>query len=58
MQLRFLGQAYSTSHNQIEIAAPKHTPPFLGQSYTTRRPVPKFDSHLGLRTYRGVVYGA
>ena len=45
MQLRFLGRAYSTSRNQIEIAASKHTAPFLGQSYTPRRPVPKFNSH-------------
>ena len=47
MQLRFLGQAYSTSDNQVETTASEHTARFLGQSYTTRRPVKTSNSQLG-----------
>ncbi len=57
MQLRFLGQAYSTSDNQVETNATEHTARFLGQSYTPRRPVQTSNSQLGLRKYRGVAYG-
>jgi len=58
MQLRFLGQAYSSSNNQVKTTASEHTARFLGQSYTTRRPVKTVNSQLGLRKYRGVAYGA
>ena len=58
MQLRFLGQAYSSSNNQVETTASEHTAHFLGQSYTPRRPVKTVNSQLGLRKYRGVAYGA
>ncbi|MEM9276495.1 MAG: DUF4278 domain-containing protein [Cyanobacteria bacterium P01_F01_bin.143] len=57
MQLRFLGQAYSTENNQVETTAAEHTAHFLGQSYTPRRPVKTSNSQLGLRKYRGIAYG-
>ena len=58
MQLRFLGQAYSSSHRQVETVASENTAHFLGQSYTPRLPVNTSKSQLGFRKYRGVVYGA
>ncbi len=57
MQLRFLGQAYSTSDNQVKTNASENTARFLGQSYTPRRPVKTSNPQLGLRKYRGVAYG-
>ncbi len=57
MQLRFLGQVYSNSNNQVETTATEHTARFLGQSYTTRRPVQTSNPQLGLRKYRGIAYG-
>ena len=57
MQLRFLGQAYSTSDNQIEPIPSEHTARFRGQTYVPNRPVRPFKSQLGLRKYRGVTYG-
>ncbi|ELS04204.1 hypothetical protein Xen7305DRAFT_00039320 [Xenococcus sp. PCC 7305] len=57
MQLRFLGQAYSTDNNQIRTVATEQTARFLGQSYTPRRPVQTSNSQLGLRKYRGIAYG-
>ena len=60
MELRFLGQAYSTSNNSVETAAIPQTARFLGKSYTMRRPVGNIQikSQIGLRKYRGVAYGA
>ncbi len=58
MQLRFLGQAYSTSDYQIETIPSQHTARFRGQSYTPHRPVKTTNSQLGLRKYRGVFYGS
>lgn len=58
MQLRFLGQAYSSSNRQVDTVASEHTAHFLGQSYTSRRSAKTSKSQLGLRKYRGVVYGA
>ena len=58
MELRFLGQVYSANKNQIDTKETKHTARFLGQAYTPRRPVKNFKSQLGLRKYRGIVYGA
>ena len=57
MQLRFLGQAYSTSDNQVKTTASEHTARFLGQSYIPRRPVQTSNPQLGLKKYRGVAYG-
>ena len=58
MKLHFLGQAYSTSNNQIETIPSEHTARFLGQSYTPRRPIQTVNSRSGIRKYRGVAYGA
>ena len=57
MQLRFLGQAYSTSNNQVKTNASENTAHFLGHSYTPRRPIQTSNSQLGLRKYRGIPYG-
>ncbi len=58
MKLRFLGQTYSPSFNQVETETSGQTGRFLGQSYTLSRPVKTFKSQLGLRKYRGVAYAA
>ena len=58
MQLRFLGQTYSTSNHRVSTVAIPHTAHFLGQSYTLRRPVQTFKPQLGIKKYRGVSYGA
>ncbi len=58
MQLRFLGQTYSSSHHQVETVAAEHTARFRGQNYIPHRPVKPFNSKLGLRKYRGIAYGA
>ncbi len=42
MKLHFLGQAYSTSHNQMETVESEYTVRFLGKSYTLPRPLIKF----------------
>ena len=57
MKLRFLGQTYSTSSNQIQTEVSQETACFRGQTYNLRRPVKTFKSELGVRKYRGVVYG-
>ena len=57
MKLHFLGQAYSTSNNQVETIPSDYTAHFLGQRYTLRRPIQIFKPQLGMRKYRGVVYG-
>ena len=57
MQLRFLGQAYSSSNRQVNTVASENTAHFLGQSYTPRRPITTSKSQLGLRKYRGIAYG-
>ena len=57
MELRFLGQSYSTSNNSVETIPSDRTARFLGQKYNLRRPVQTFKPQLGLRKYRGVTYG-
>ena len=57
MKLRFLGQTYSTSNNQIKTETSQETACFRGQSYNLHRPVKTFKSELGIRKYRGVSYG-
>lgn len=58
MKLRFLGQAYSTSNTSVETIPSDCTANFRGQTYHLRRPLHSVKSQLGLRKYRGVVYGA
>ncbi|MBE9046938.1 DUF4278 domain-containing protein [Pleurocapsales cyanobacterium LEGE 10410] len=59
MELRFLGQAYSTSNSFASTVETENTARFLGQTYTLRRPANNLKSspRLGLKKYRGVVYG-
>ena len=56
--LRSLRQTYSAANHQVETVASDCTARFLGQNYTLRRPIQTFKSQLGVRKYRGVVYGA
>ncbi len=59
MKLRFLGQTYYASNNQVETVASEYTARFLGKSYTPRCPVQTINSPLGIRKkYRGVDYVA
>ena len=59
MKLRFLGQAYFSNCDRIETFPSEHTARFLGQNYIPYRPVmPAAKSQLGIRKYRGVVYGS
>ena len=58
MKLHFLGQTYSANNDRVETTATEYTARFLGRSYTVRRPVQNVNSQLGVRKYRGVVYGA
>ncbi len=57
MKLRFLGQTYSTSFKQIDTKASEQTGCFLGQKYKLRLPIATSRQQLGIRKYRGVVYG-
>ena len=58
MELRFLGQVYSTTNNSVPTVAVPQTARFLGRSYTLRRPAAnvQLKSHSSLKKYRGVVY--
>lgn len=59
MKLRFLGQAYSKTNDQVETIASEHTARFLGRTYTLRRPVQTTNSSSGIsKKYRGIAYGA
>ena len=57
MKLSFLGQTYSTSNNQVATETSEQKGRFLGQSYYLRRPIHTSHSRLGVRKYRGVIYG-
>jgi hypothetical protein len=57
MKLHFLGQTYSASNYQVKTAPSAYTARFLGQIYTPSLPLQPIKSQLGLRKYRGVVYG-
>lgn len=56
MELRFLGQIYTTDHHQVKTFPSEYTARFLGQMYTPYLPLQLKKSQLGLRKYRGVVY--
>ena len=57
MKLRFLGQSYYTSDNQVETFASESTAHFLGQRYTIRRPIKTLTLNLvGRKKYRGIAY--
>ena len=58
MQLRFMGQTYTTANNKVETVATRQTASFKGQKYQVRVPVQTFKSQLNteVRKYRGVTY--
>ena len=56
MELRFLGQTYTSTNNPIPTIATARTGRFLGQNYKIRRSVQTFQPQLGLKKYRGVSY--
>ncbi|VEP15561.1 conserved hypothetical protein [Hyella patelloides LEGE 07179] len=58
MELRFLGQLYSTLGDHLETEASEQTASFRGQKYQLRRPIITNKPQLGLRKYRGITYGA
>ncbi len=57
MKLNFLGQTYSASLNEIHTETSGEIGQFLGQKYQIKNSVKNYKSKLGLRKYRGVVYG-
>jgi hypothetical protein len=58
MELRFLGQTYSTSNVRLETETTNQTGHFLGQKYDLRSPILTTKPQLGVKKYRGVVYSA
>ena len=58
MQLRFMGQTYTTANNRVQTVATQQTAIFKGQKYQIRVPVPSAKSQLNtqVRKYRGVTY--
>ena len=58
MQLRFMGQTYTTSNNRVKTVASEQTATFKGQKYQIRVPVQTAISQLNVqeRKYRGVTY--
>ena len=57
MKLRYRGTTYSNQSAQVETVPSDGVAQFLGQTYSLRDPVQKFNNQLGLRKYRGVSYG-
>ena len=57
MELRFMGQTYTTANNRVTTVATQQTANFKGQKYRVRIPVQTFKSQpQQLRKYRGVTY--
>ena len=58
MQLRFMGQTYTTANNKVETVATQQTASFKGQKYQVRIPVQAAKSQLNTeeRKYRGITY--
>ena len=58
MELRFLGQTYTTANNRVPTVATQQTASFKGQKYQVRVPVQTAKSLLNteIRKYRGVTY--
>ena len=57
MQLRYRGTTYSTQETKLEAADSTETARFLGQTYIRHLPLEVSKSKLGVKKYRGVVYG-
>lgn len=58
MELRFLGQTYTTTNNRVATVATEQTASFKGQKYQVRVPVQPIKSQLTTAEmkYRGVAY--
>ena len=56
MELRFLGQTYSSCNQFVETIPSDITVSFRGQSYRLRVPRQSFKSKPDIRIYRGVGY--
>ena len=58
MELRFLGQTYTTANNKVPTVATQQTASFKGQKYQVRVPVStaKPQVNTEVRKYRGVTY--
>ena len=58
MELRFLGQTYTTANNRVPTVASQQTASFKGQKYQVRVPLQTAKSLLNteIRKYRGVTY--
>ena len=58
MELRFMGQTYTTANSRVPTVATQQTASFKGQKYQIRVPVQTIKSQLNTesRKYRGVTY--
>ena len=57
MQLRFMGQSYSTNSARVATVASEQTATFKGQKYQVRVPMQTVRSQpREVRKYRGVAY--
>ena len=57
MELRFMGQTYTTASNTVATTSSKQTATFKGQKYQVRVPVQTVSvGNTGLKKYRGVAY--
>ena len=58
MELRFMGQAYTTANRRVATVATEQTASFKGQKYQIRVPVQSIKSQPNreARKYRGVTY--
>ena len=57
MELRYRGNVYQAQNTQVETLDLGEKAQFLGQTYVRRRPKPQYTSQLGIRKYRGIIYG-
>lgn len=61
MELKFKGQTYLTSNNQVKTVATKHTACYRGQRYQIRVPImpntsEEYQLKASMRKYRGIDY--
>ena len=56
MQLRFLGQIYSTKSIQLATIPSDIPVHFRGQKYFLRRPLTALKPKFSIRQYRGILY--
>ena len=57
MELRFMGQTYTTANNTVATTLSKQTAKFKGQKYQVRVPVQTVNvGNAYMKKYRGVAY--